>query len=85
MMKETQAEAHYRRGNPINHCGVCVYYQGHHRCSRVMGNISPYGLSDVYQHEQNPFGKVLAPHEVTAVKMMSKDAVDRSAQYAAMS
>jgi hypothetical protein len=79
-MKQTQAEANYRRGNPINHCGVCRYYQGYHRCSQVMGNISPYGLSDVYVRELNPFGKTLSPNEVTAIKTMAADATDRTPQ-----
>jgi hypothetical protein len=78
MMKQTQAEANYRRGDPVNHCGICIYYQGHHRCSQVMGIISPYGLSDVYKAENNPFGKTLAPNEITAIKMMAADASDRS-------
>jgi hypothetical protein len=85
MKKQTQPEANYRRGNPINHCGVCVFYQGHHRCSRVMGDISPYGLSNVYRHDVNPFGKTLAPNEVEAIKLMAADAADRSGQVQAPS
>lgn len=76
--KQTQAEAMYQRGNPIAHCGVCLYYQGHHRCSRVMGEISPYGISDEFRPERNPFGKTLAPNEIAAIKAMAADASDRS-------
>jgi hypothetical protein len=57
--KETQAEANYRGGNPTSHCGVCVYYQGHHRCSKVSGDISPYGLCDIFEADKNPFGAAL--------------------------
>lgn len=76
--KSTQAEVNYRRGDPVNHCGICVYYQTPHRCSLVMGNISPFGLSDVYKADSNPFGKTLAPQEITAIKAMAADAADRS-------
>jgi hypothetical protein len=76
--KQTQAEARYRRGDPISHCGVCVNYMGYHRCSKVMGDISPYGVSDDYQFERNPFGKTLAPQEISAIKAMAADASDRS-------
>jgi hypothetical protein len=76
--KQTQLEANYRRGNPINHCGICVYYQGHHRCSKVLGDISPFGLSDPYKADTSPFSKTLTPNEVTAIKNMALDAADRS-------
>jgi hypothetical protein len=76
--KQTQAEANYGRGDPIDHCGICVYYQGHHRCSQVMGNISPYGMSDQYRREDSPFGRTLGPREITAIKAMAADASDRS-------
>jgi hypothetical protein len=78
--KLTQAEANYGRGDPINHCGICVFYQGHHRCSKVLGDISPFGISDVYKADTNPFGKTLAPNEITAIKAMAADAADRSGQ-----
>jgi hypothetical protein len=81
MKKLTQAEAKYGRGNPIDHCGICVYYQGAHRCSRVMGNVSPYGLSNQYKAQINPFGKTMSPGEKIAVKNMAADARDRSAMY----
>jgi len=77
-MKQTQAEANYRRGDPINHCGICAYYRGMHRCSQVMGDINPYGISDIFRPENNPFGKTLAPNEIAAIKTMAADASDRS-------
>lgn len=79
MPRQTQAEAGYRRGDPVAHCGVCVFYLGHHRCSQVMGDITPYGFSDVFKPEVNPFGKTLAPAELRAIKAMAADASDRSA------
>jgi hypothetical protein len=79
MKRQTQAEANYGRGDPIDHCGICRYYQGHHRCSQVMGDISPYGISDIYRRDNNPFGKTLVPNEVRAIKAMAIDAADRSA------
>jgi len=76
--KHTQAEAMYQRGNPVAHCGICSYYQGMGHCSQVMGRVSPYGLSDVFRPEPNPFGKTLAPQEIAAIKAMAADASDRS-------
>jgi hypothetical protein len=76
--KQTQREANYRRGNPVNHCGVCAYYQGHSRCSQVLGAITPYGVSDVFKPLKNPFGSTLAPREIQAIKLMAADAADRS-------
>jgi hypothetical protein len=76
--KQTQAEVAYQRGNPIAHCGVCVHYMGYNRCTKVMGEISPYGISHLFRPEANPFGKTLAPQEITAIKAMAADASDRS-------
>jgi hypothetical protein len=79
-MKHTQAETGYGRGNPIDHCGICRFYQTPHRCSAVMGNISPYGICDVYRAENSPFGRTLAPNEIAAIKNMAADAADRSGE-----
>jgi hypothetical protein len=76
--KQTQAEADYGRGDPVNHCGICVHYMGYHRCTKVMGDISPYGLSNMYQAERTPFGRTLVPAELAAIKRMAADAADRS-------
>ena len=81
MPKQTQAEANYRRGTPVKHCGICRYYQGHQRCSQVMGKISPYGVSDIYAHENNAFGKTLAPHEHRAIHNIARNAHHRAANY----
>jgi len=78
MAKQTQAEANYGRGDPVSHCGICAYYRGHGACSQVMGRISPYGLSDVFQAEPNPFGKTLTSNERKAIRAMAADAADRS-------
>jgi hypothetical protein len=78
MVRQTQAEANYRKGNPIEHCGICRYYRGLHRCSLVMGDISPFGLSDVFRAEPSPFPKTLTPNEMNTIRAMSADASDRS-------
>ena len=77
VQKQTPAEARYRRGDPVGNCGCCAYYMGH-RCSQVMGDISPYGISDLFKAEPNPFGKTLAPAEIIAIRRMARDAADRS-------
>ena len=76
--KQTQRETNYGRGDPIDHCGVCRNYNGYHRCSQVMGDVSPFGMCDVYKPQNNPFGKTLVPAEITAIKAMAIDAADRS-------
>ena len=69
--KITQAEANYRKGSPVECCGICAYYQGYHRCSQVMGNISPYGLSNVFRAESNPFGKTITENEKVKIRAMA--------------
>lgn len=76
----SQQQAEYTRGNPINHCGVCQFYLGQHRCAQVSGDISPFGLSRVFKPEQNPFGGTLSPQEIQSIKDMAADAVDRSSE-----
>jgi len=76
--KHTQAEANYGRGDPVSHCGICVYYRGSGTCSQVKGRVSPYGVSDIFKAEPNAFGKTLAPAELVAIKRMAADASDRS-------
>jgi hypothetical protein len=76
--RDTMAEARYGRGDPVTSCGTCRYYQGHHRCSKVMGDITPYGICDYFLAEKNPFGKTLSPNEIAAIKNMAADASDRS-------
>jgi hypothetical protein len=76
--KYTQAETRYRKGNPIEHCGICRFYQGHHRCSQVMGDVNPFGLCDALRAEPSPFPKTMTPQEMNAIRVMSADAADRS-------
>ena len=78
--RQTQAEANYGRGNPLQHCGICKFYQGHQRCNQVMGDISPFGHSDVFRPQENPFGATLSPAENAAILRMSADAQDRSGE-----
>jgi hypothetical protein len=52
----SQEEAGYRDGNLMYHCGLCQNFQGaaNGTCTKVQGEISPYGLSDEYDGVQNP-------------------------------
>jgi hypothetical protein len=54
--KISQQEAHYRDGNLIYHCGLCKNFEGaaNGTCTKVEGNIIPYGLSDEYDGFPNP-------------------------------
>lgn len=57
----SQEEANYRagqRGGP--HCGICQYY-GDHSCTEVAGDISPYGLSNIFAYEKNPWAQGAPP------------------------
>jgi hypothetical protein len=76
--RQTMAEANYGRGNPIEHCGICRYYRGAHRCALVMGDVSPFGLSDLFRAEPSPFPKTMTPQEMNLVRVMAADAADRS-------
>jgi hypothetical protein len=67
----TRAEANYRKGSPVECCGICAFYQGHNRCSQVMGDISPYGLSDVFRAEGNPFGRTITDQEKMQIRAMA--------------
>jgi hypothetical protein len=69
-MRITKLEANYRRGDPIDSCATCGFYQGHGRCSQVMGDITPYGFSDVYHRIPNPFGQSLTNQQVAQIKAM---------------
>ena len=58
--KVSQQEANYRMGNPMRNCGLCQYFTGSagsdpYQCTRVDGEISPYGFSDQYGRQDNPF------------------------------
>jgi hypothetical protein len=54
--KISQQEANYRDGNLIYHCGLCKNFEGaaNGTCTKVEGNIIPYGLSDEYDGFPNP-------------------------------
>src|SRR5215471_7854317 len=60
--KHTQGQVNYRRGYPLRQCGVCVMYWHRHThqmyggCTAVEGNITPYGLCDLFYQLRNPFG-----------------------------
>jgi hypothetical protein len=60
-----QASARYRRGYPMRQCSVCTMYW--HRdngalyggCTKITGDITPYGLCDYFRRLNNPFGNRL--------------------------
>jgi hypothetical protein len=58
--KVSQQEANYRMGNPQRSCGLCQYFTGSdgpgaYACTKVDGEISPFGFSDLYGRQDNPF------------------------------
>jgi hypothetical protein len=67
--KKSQQSVNYRRGSPVRCCGMCVNYW--HRdtkkvfggCTEVTGNITPYGVCDLFYNIRNPFGPVLDAQE----------------------
>ena len=82
--KVSQEEANYRRGTPLKHCGVCLYYEGEDTksCSRVDGPISGFGISDVFAMQSNPFGSTIGPKEGAMIEGMMQSPPDQSPQVA---
>lgn len=78
--KISQKAANYRRGLPTQHCGVCEYYDGNdtQSCTRVDGQISGYGLSDVFKMQKNPFGSKIGPKEAQMMDSMMDSGPDQS-------
>src|SRR5262245_22162184 len=58
--KLSRQEAGYRMGNPMVSCGLCANFTGSagsdpFQCTAVEGEISPFGFSDSYTRQDNPF------------------------------
>lgn len=54
--KQSQQQANYREGNPQRSCGLCGHFDSKgHSCDVVEGEISPFGYSDLYLRQDNPF------------------------------
>jgi hypothetical protein len=54
--KASQQAANYREGNPQRSCGLCGHFDSKgHSCDVVEGEISPFGYSDRYLRQDNPF------------------------------
>ena len=54
--KQSQQEANYREGNPQRSCGLCGHFDSKGKsCDVVDGEISPFGFSDLYLRQDNPF------------------------------
>ena len=64
-----QRQVRYRRGYPLRQCGVCSMYRkgggtGFGRCTNVTGQITPYGLCDIFDRLNNPYGnRMTGRHE----------------------
>ena len=61
----SQPAAGYQRGYPLRSCGTCLnYWHREHGtafggCTRVAGNISPYGICvKFFDPIRNPFGSL---------------------------
>jgi hypothetical protein len=54
--KVSQEDANYREGNPQRSCGLCGHFDSKGKaCDVVEGTISPYGFSNYYMRQDNPF------------------------------
>src|SRR5262245_30603266 len=58
--KVSQEQANYRMGAPVRSCGLCANFGGSFgenafTCRVVDGEISPFGFSDSYARQDNPF------------------------------
>jgi hypothetical protein len=67
--QKSQREVNYRRGTPFNSCAFCLMYWKRPRkafggCTAVSGNITPYGLCNLFALTKNPLGPVLSKQEV---------------------
>ena len=55
-------QARYRRGYPLRSCGTCsMYWHREHGknfggCTKVEGDITPYGMCDFFSQLPNPYG-----------------------------
>lgn len=76
--KVSQVDANYRRGSPMQHCGVCTYYEGGDQCSRVESPISGFGISDIFNMQKNPFGSTIGPQEAQMINSMMNSPPDQS-------
>jgi hypothetical protein len=63
--KRSKAQVNYRRGYPLRQCGVCMMYwhrnthQMYGGCTDVEGNITPYGLCNLFSQLTNPYGNTM--------------------------
>ena len=63
-MPYSQAQVRYRRGYPLRQCAVCTMYRkggsaAFGRRTDVTGQITPYGLCDIFARLTNPYGHKL--------------------------
>ena len=75
----SQAQVRYRRGRPLVNCGVCSMYRkggsaSFGRCTDVTGQITPYGLCDIFARLQNPYGHHMTDAHWRAMESIYDDA-----------
>ena len=78
----SQAQVRYRRGRPLVQCGVCTMYRkggsaSFGRCTDVTGQITPYGLCDIFDQLRNPYGHRATPQH----RRMIEDIYDHAHGY----
>ena len=74
----TQAEANYRKGSPVENCGICAFTKATIVALQVMGDISPMGCLMIYRAERNPFGKTLTPNEIVSIRAMAAEVISHA-------
>ena len=57
----TQQQVNYRLGRPLTSCALCSMYRKggsttFGRCTDVTGQITPYGLCNIFDRLNNPYG-----------------------------
>jgi len=73
MAKFSQAQVRYRRGYPLRQCGVCPMYRKaggsiFGSCTDVSGNITAYGLCDIFAQLRNPYGHLATKEHRRAIE-----------------